>query len=156
MITRECVARSHTPLSQRFRRNTTWKTLPPRALAIQAESSVKRAAGWPPGQMPIVAACVARGKLRSAARLAGNLRAAGCCGEMRELAGIGTPTFEIKVDLGRREKSGSRSAQAVELTANRMSETATSNDDDGETMRREDGLAVGDSQLPVSPLQSHG
>jgi hypothetical protein len=70
--------------------------------------------------MPIVVARLARRKPRSSSRWASVRRAAGYYGEMRELADIGAPTFETSDDLGRVKKSGSRSAQAVESTKNRM------------------------------------
>ena len=96
----------------------------------------------------MVAACVARRKLRSATRLAGKLQAVGCSGEMRELAGIGAPTFEIQNHLAQRQKSGCRSAQAVERTKNRISRTNFTIDNDGEPMDFDEPAVVARTPEP--------
>ena len=64
--------------------------------------------------------------LRSAARLAGNRRSVGLSGAWHKLMNIDAPTFESQDHLGRVSKSGSRCAQAVEGTQNRISSTHSS------------------------------
>ena len=64
--------------------------------------------------------------LRSAARLADNRRSVGLSGAWHKLMNIDAPTFESQDHLGRVSKSGSRSAQAVEPTENRVPATDSS------------------------------